>query len=264
MVSVDVSKEFDSVDHNFMDKVYRFYGFGDRIRKWLATIGTGRNAQVILSNDELSLAFQLEKGHAQGDSPSPLLYNMAAQICIWKIELDPGLSQYSQELRAPDPNPGADPDPRPGLNPVPVNVQVFENESNRETDKNESFADDANNFTVLKLESLAKLKEILESFRTLSGLSCNVEKTSVMRIGNLDGEVDQDIINLGFSFVNDMILLGFKLSNTESLEEINFLSVLEKIQNTVRFWEHFYLSLPGKISVYNCLLLSQISYKLRF
>jgi hypothetical protein len=82
-----------------------------------------------------------------------------------------------------------------------------------------------------------------------------------MRIGNLDGAVDQDIINLGFSFVNDMVLLGFKLSNTENLEEINFLPVLEKIQNTVCFWERFYLSLPGKISVYKCLLLSQISYK---
>jgi hypothetical protein len=140
---------------------------------------------------------------------------MAAQICIWKIELEPGIkSVYSQGLRTPDPNLGADPDPRPGLNPVPVTVQVFENKSNRETDKNESFADDANNFTVLTLESLSKLKEILESFRILSGLSCNVEKTSVMRIGNLDGKVDPDIINLGFSFVTDKVLLGFKLSNT--------------------------------------------------
>ncbi len=76
---------------------------------------------------------------------------------------------------------------------VPITVQVFENESNRETDKNESFADDANNFTVLKLDSLAKLKKILEAFRILSGLSCNVEKTSVMRIGNLEGEVDPEI-----------------------------------------------------------------------
>jgi hypothetical protein len=210
MVSVDVSKAFDSVDHNFMDKVYKFYGFGDRIRKWLSTIGTGRNAQVILSNDELSLAFQLEKGHAQGDSPSPLLYNMAAQICIWKIELEPGIkSVYSPELRTPDPELGMIPDPGQGINPVPITVQVFENESNRETDKNESFADDANNFTVLKLDSLAKLKEILEAFRILSGLSCNVEKTSVMRIGNLEGEVDPEIVNLGLSFVDRLVLLGF-------------------------------------------------------
>ncbi len=233
MVSVDVSKAFDSVDHNFMDKVYKFYGFGDRIRKWLSTIGTGRNAQVILSNDELSLAFQLEKGHAQGDSPSPLLYNMAAQICIWKIELEPGIkSVYSPELRTPDPEPGLIPDPGQGINPVPITVQVFENESNRETDKNESFADDANNFTVLKLDSLAKLKEILQAFRILSGLSCNVEKTSLMRIGNLEGEVDPEIVNLGFSFVDKLVLLGFTLSNNENLEEINFLPVLDKIQNS--------------------------------
>ncbi len=118
--------------------------------------------QVILSNDELSLAFQLEKGHAQGDSPSPLLYNMAAQICIRKIELEPGIkSVYSEEFRTPDPEPGLIPDPGQGINPVPITVQVFENESNRETDKNESFADDANNFTVLKLDSLAKLEKSL-------------------------------------------------------------------------------------------------------
>jgi hypothetical protein len=82
-----------------------------------------------------------------------------------------------------------------------------------------------------------------------------------MRIGNLDGDVDPEIVNLGFSFVNKMVLLWFILSNNENLEEINVLPVLEKIQNTVRFWERFYLSLPGKISVYKCLLLSQISYK---
>jgi hypothetical protein len=107
MVLVDVSKAFDSVDHGYMEKVYQFFGFGPQIRKWLATIGTGRNAQILLANDELSVAFQLEKGYAQGDAPSPLLYNMAAQICIWKIELDPGIkSVYDPDLRtAPDPNP---------------------------------------------------------------------------------------------------------------------------------------------------------------
>jgi hypothetical protein len=64
MVSVDISKAFDSVDHGYMEKVYRFFGLGPRIRKWLSTIGTGRNAQILLANDELSVAFQLEKGHA--------------------------------------------------------------------------------------------------------------------------------------------------------------------------------------------------------
>jgi hypothetical protein len=33
MVSVDASKAFDSVDHGYMEKVYRFFGLGPRIRK---------------------------------------------------------------------------------------------------------------------------------------------------------------------------------------------------------------------------------------
>jgi hypothetical protein len=155
MVSVDVSKAFDSVDHGYMEKVYRFFGLGPRIRKWLSTIGTGRNAQILLANDELSVAFQLEKGHAQGDAPSPLLYNMAAQICIWKVELDPGIiSVYDPTLRAnPDPNVAM----AHGPDPVRIrSAEVYGNESNRETNKNESFADDANNFTVLSYRSLAR------------------------------------------------------------------------------------------------------------
>jgi hypothetical protein len=261
MVSVDVSKAFDSVDHGYMEKVYHFFGFGPQIRKWLATIGTGRNAQILLANDELSVAFQLEKGHAQGDAPSPLLYNMAAQICIWKVELDPGIkSVYDPDLRtAPDPNPRERaPDPEPARIVTP---DVFGNEANRETCKNKSFADDANNFTVLTFDSLNHLEQILQNFRILSGLSCNVEKTCVMRIGNLEGEIPENIRNLSFSFVDEMVLLGFTLSNGNNLVDLNFNPVIEKIQNSIQYWERFFLFIPGKITVYKCLLLSQISYK---
>jgi hypothetical protein len=183
--------------------------------------------------------------HAQGDAPSPLLYNMAAQICIWKVELDPEIvSVYDPTLRAnPDPN-------RPdATDPVRVHsAEVFGNESNRETNKNESFADDANNFRVLSFGSLARLKVILTEFKKLSGLSCNVEKTCVMRIGNLNGEIEQEILDLGFTFVDCMTLLGFKLTSTGNILSLNFDPVLEKIRNSVRYWERFYLSLPGKIA----------------
>ncbi len=186
-----------------------------------------------MANDELSLAFQLEKGHAQGDAPSPLLYNMAAQICIWKVELDSEIkSVYDPILRtAPDPylrEPVLDPD----LDRIET-PEVFNNEANRETCKNESFADDANNFTVLSFDSLYRLKQILQNFRKLSGLSCNLEKTCVMRIGNLEGDILENIRDLGFSFIDEMVLLGFTLSNGNNLSELNFNPVVEKIQNSI-------------------------------
>ena len=89
LVSIDQSKAFDSVSHSFMEKVYDFLGFGERIKTWLKSIGTGRSACVILGQNRTSEKFNLGKGHAQGDSPSPLLYNFAAQILLFKIELNP-------------------------------------------------------------------------------------------------------------------------------------------------------------------------------
>jgi hypothetical protein len=82
-----------------------------------------------------------------------------------------------------------------------------------------------------------------------------------MRIGNLEDDIPENIRGLGFSFVDEMVLLGFTLSNGNNLSDLNFNPIVEKIQNSIRYWERFFLSIPGKITVYKCLLLSQISYK---
>ena len=77
LVSVDKSKAFDSVSHKFMEKAYNFFGFGERIKNWLKSIGTGRTACIILGQGTMGDFFKLGKGQAQGDCPSPLLYNFA-------------------------------------------------------------------------------------------------------------------------------------------------------------------------------------------
>jgi hypothetical protein len=91
MVCVDQSKAFDSVDHGYMEIVFRFFNFGENFISWLKTIGTGRKACVILGNGKTSSVFDLLKGTAQGDCLSPIIYNICAQILIFKIELDPNI-----------------------------------------------------------------------------------------------------------------------------------------------------------------------------
>jgi hypothetical protein len=103
IASIDQSKAFDSVSHSYMEKVYEFFGFGDRIKRWLGAIGTGRNACIRFGNDELSESFDLGKGHAQGDSPSPILYNLAAQIQIFRIELDNRIEPLIVQRAVPPP-----------------------------------------------------------------------------------------------------------------------------------------------------------------
>jgi exonuclease III len=65
MICVDQAKAFDSVDHNYMEKCFKFSGFGERFISWLKTIGTGRKACVILENGEKSSIFDLMKGTAR-------------------------------------------------------------------------------------------------------------------------------------------------------------------------------------------------------
>jgi hypothetical protein len=87
MVCVDQAKAFDSVDHTFMVKTFRFFGFGDKFISWLRTIGTNRKACIIFNNGEKGNLFNLLRGTAQGDCPSPIIYNICAQVLIFKIEL---------------------------------------------------------------------------------------------------------------------------------------------------------------------------------
>ena len=117
IVSIDQSKAFDSVDHLYMEKVYNFFGFGEKIKKWLLAIGTNRKARICLGNNNYTDYFPLGRGHAQGDSPSPLLYNFAAQILLFKIEL----TEKVARIRCDHSFPGKNSNP----------LEPFLNESNK-------------------------------------------------------------------------------------------------------------------------------------
>ena len=109
-------------------------------------------------------------------------------------------------------------------------------------------------------ESLRKLKEILEKFKVLSGLACNVEKSFVMRIGDESDPVDQAIIDIGFPFTEELTILGFKIRNNSNQIASNYEGIRTKVSNIIRFWERFNLTVPGKITIYKTLLLPQINF----
>jgi hypothetical protein len=143
---------------------------------------------------------------------------------------------------------------------VPVPAADHDHESNYETGKNESFADDSTTCTYFAYEDLFRLKQILIKFASISGLRCNFEKTSIMRIGNLDGDVDERIAELGFEIVDKCKLLGFIFSRDSPLASANAPQLIEKIKNTIRFWTPFNLSIAGKVTVAKSLILPLFIY----
>ena len=96
---VDMAKAFDTVSAKFVDAVYKFFGFGPIMRKWLALLGNNRFTCIILDGGKMSRHFRLERGRLQGDVISPNTFNFVIQTLIFKLELDPDI----KKIPRPDP-----------------------------------------------------------------------------------------------------------------------------------------------------------------
>jgi len=184
ILSIDQSKAFDSVSHLYMRAVYEFFGFGPQFIRLLETLGNNRTACIAFDDGSHSPEITLECGRAQGNTSSPVEYNMAEQILLFKIELCPEIrSVYINHFIARPylPHPVQQPVPEPLT--ADIENPDFRNESGFETSKSDSFADDNSTGTLLEIESLQALKTILIDFAEISGLKCNTDKTVLMPIG---------------------------------------------------------------------------------
>jgi hypothetical protein len=239
-----MAKAFDSLSHCFLEKVYKFFNFGPSIIKWLSLLGNERVACINLDNGNNTKFFRLGRGRPQGDNISPNTFNFAEQILIFKIELDPVIKKI------------------PRINPAITNNvhSFFSQESNRETDKNESLADDNTTLTLLEEASLMKVKQILNDFGAFSGLLCNFDKSCVMPTSPPSPEDIQIIERTGFEITDNLTLLGMNIRpDLQNIDEI-FEKIATKIVNIASFWERFKLSIPGRITVAKTFMVSQLNY----
>jgi hypothetical protein len=275
ILSIDQAKAFDSVSHKYKAEVFKFFGFGPNFTNLLNTLCTKRTACISFDNGSLSSNFDLDRGDAQGNTPSPILYNMAQQIFLFKLEMCPEIKSVFVNHIIPRPlaGPVPDPDPIPDPDPHPVRLidhgirrngdeeedVNFRNESNKETDKAEGFADDTTGLTIFELESLAALKRILIEFGIFSGLQCNVEKTVLMQVGNRPPPTDE-ILALGFTLVDEIKILGMKIDHAIENLDSNFVEIHDSIKNTIGYWKRYNLSMSGRINVAKSLLVSLLNY----
>jgi hypothetical protein len=244
VLAIDMAKAFDTLDHNFIKAVYRFFGFGENIISWLNLLGFQRQACIIMEDGSNSKYFDLETGRAQGDNLSPNIFNFCEQILILKLELCPTIAKI----------------PRP-LAIIENDVQqVYSAEAHRETCTNESLADDNTVLSLIDQPSLQSIKFILEKFAVISGLHCNFDKTALMPINPLSLQERTWIEDCGFKIVSSIKLLGADITTNIDDIQSNFIRIREKIINLISFWSRFKLSLPGRLSIAKTFLLSQLNY----
>jgi hypothetical protein len=132
-------------------------------------------------------------------------------------------------------------------------------ESDRSTDKADSFADDNSTATLATADSLGSLKNFVDEFAIFSGLHSNAEKTTLLQIGNV-AQLPDNVLALGFNVVNQVTLLGLSVDNNLSCLTLHFDTVIRKIENIIEYWDRFHLSLAGRISVCKTFMLAQIGF----
>jgi hypothetical protein len=189
-----------------------------------------RAARIVLNSEVCTDIFELERGNAQGDTISPFLFNLGYQILLFKLEFDQQIIGLVEPVTLNDDFPDL-----PGnISQSPPRVYAM--------------ADDATVLTQMERGSLERIRDILVDFHGISGLSCNVEKTTLMQIGSVD-PVPEEILALGFDVQSSIKLLGVNIdSNCSNYTAANSM-LEEKVISQIRFWLRFNLSLPGRISV---------------
>jgi len=254
VISLDIKKAFDSLSHSFLQGVYEFFNFGPVLKKWITLLSTKRRACVILENGKFTEFFNLDRGNAQGDTISPFLFNLGYQILLFKLELSFQIEGTRRETAeavnavaaaAAAAAPGGDREGRQQL--VSTDPKVA------------AMADDCTLLVKLNLENLQVILGFLNNYENISGLGCNIEKTSLMPVGLIE-DLPQNILELGLQIVPEITLLGAQIKNTGLCFENNGQKILEKIRKQVNFWARFCLSLPGRICVAKTFMYSQINY----
>jgi hypothetical protein len=140
--------------------------------------------------------FDLKRGTAQGDTISPYIFNIGYQILLFKLNFDLQIEGTIEPAAVP-------PDLPPPQLAIPHQEVV-----SKLTRKAYAFADDANVFSKLDRQTLLRIKTILEEFGLLSGLECNVEKTTVMCINSAVPDYMEEV---GFEIVESVTILGLEI-----------------------------------------------------
>ena len=94
LMTINIEKVFDSINHSFLMCVLKKFGFGNEFRKWMQILKKSPESCVI-SGSKTTPFFQLERGTKQGDSILAYLFIIALEVVFPLIKANPGLKAYN-------------------------------------------------------------------------------------------------------------------------------------------------------------------------
>ena len=223
---VDFRKAFDSISHNFIQTVLKSLNFGNDICEWVALFFNNRCGYIMMGGF-LTEQIKLLQGVPQGDIISPFIFILCVEILLIKITKTKLITGITY---------------------------------GKKPDKANTYADDTTFFMLRSEENLRNTIKILKDFAMLSGLECNIEKTKVVPVGDNFDISDQLCPEIKLEWVDSFTLLGLEVDQHLQKLGHNFDRLHSKCKTIINSWKGKQLTLQGRITIANTLLLSQFTY----
>ena len=152
LVTMDIEKAFDSLDHDFLVHVLNKFGFGSNFISWIKLLLNSQQSCVI-NGGITTPYFNLEKGARQGDPVSAYLFILALEVLFVFIKSNENIK----------------------------GIEIF-----KYVFLYTAYADDSTFF----LRDILSVKELINSFNQFyyfSGLKANIENFEIASTGSLKG-----------------------------------------------------------------------------
>ena len=227
LLTADLEKAFDSIDHTFLLCCLEKFGFGLNFLKLVKLFINGSESCVINSGTTTKY-FPLNRGARQGDPIAAYLFIIVLEVFFHLVRTNPKIRK----------------------------IKVFD-----DFYLLTAYADDTT-FFVQDIASITEIMKVFETFSKFSGLRLNVSKCEICGIGVLN---NVPVALCGFKNVllseDSIRVLGVHFSYNEAIHtERNFLNIIKDVESTLKAWKWRPLSLQGKIIVFKTLVFSKTIY----
>ena len=239
LISLDARKAFDSVSHQYVEKILKHYGFGPQFIKCFKTLYSRISAKILI-NGHLSINIDIERGFKQGDALSCAFFILCVDPLIRNINADSAIRKVEIKSR---------------LTKTEVNYKVG------------AFADDVDVVCKSDQASVQRVFEQYEKLTRRSGLELNADKTEILALHtgrSLTYNVSYNGHTFAISTVKELKICGIWYCNmAENEYKLNITEKIEKLSHKIKLWKSRNLTFEGKSLIVKTFGLSQLIYILQ-
>lgn len=229
VLKVDLRKAFDSVGWEFILKILEAADIPSRFVNWIKQCITSTSFSINV-NGTLCGYFRGSKALRQGDPLSPSLFVIAMEVLARLLD-----KEFA--------------DGTIGYHPKASDVKI----------SSLAFADDLMIFYDGKTPSLQGITSVLSTFKRLSGLEMNIEKSAVYTAGFDETEAEE---TRAFDFVNGTFpfrYLGLPLLHRK-LRKSDYSQLIDKIAARFNHWATKTLSFAGRLQLISSVIYSTVNF----